>query len=280
MSSILEALKKLEAEKNSPLPSEPLPVDDAPDYGGGSFLADSDDGFPRRRTSIAPLLWVLGGGMFTLMVIGVAVLLVMLLMQRPSGNSGLTAIAPAPPPTASPTNTEPVIPSAEAPATTEPINDTDTTALASSEAALSETVEPLPSASEAPMVVTRVAPTQPTPPPAPVQERSTPEPVPVVAAPRKPVLPVKINTEPLPLEIRNLPMLSRTQRTQYRLEGIQLNMLNPAGPTRPLGNAFINLEKVFVGEFLPGSNAKLVDVASHGIAIEIQSTGQRYYIPR
>lgn len=279
MSSILEALKKLEAEKNAPLAQEPLPLDDVPDYGGGSFLADSADAFPKRRTAIAPLLWVLGGGMFTLMVIGVAVLLVMLLLQAPSGNSGLTAIAPVAPTAAPPA--EPVAPAAEDPAPAESIENTDTTELASTESGASESTEPAQRAAETPMVVTAVTPTLPTPPPAPVQERPAPEPAPIVAAaPRKPVLPVKINTEPLPLEIRNLPMLSRTQRTQYRLEGIQLNMLNPAGPTRPLGNAFINLEKVFVGEFLPGSNAKLVDVTSHGIAIEIQSTGQRYYIPR
>jgi hypothetical protein len=37
---------------------------------------------------------------------------------------------------------------------------------------------------------------------------------------------------------------------------------------------------VFVGETLPGSIAKLIDVQSHGIAIEIMSTRQRYYIPR
>lgn len=276
MSSILEALKKLEAEKNAPLPQEPLPLDDVPDYGGGSFLADSTDVFPRRRTSIAPLLWVLGGGMFTLMVIGVAVLLVMLLLQAPSGSSGLTAITPEAAPIAAP-----AVPQSEEPAPAKSVANPDTTALASTDAGASEAAEPVQRATDKPMVVTAVTPSLPTPAPAPVQERPTPEPAPIVAAaPRKPVLPVKINTEPLPLEIRNLPMLSRTQRTQYRLEGIQLNMLNPAGPTRPLGNAFINLEKVFVGEFLPGSNAKLVDVTSHGIAIEIQSTGQRYYIPR
>ena len=127
MSSILEALKKLEAEKNAPLPQDPLPLDDVPDYGGGSFLADSSDAFPkRRRASIAPLLWVLGGGMFTLMVIGVAVLLVMLLLQNPSGTSGLTAVAPTAPPATALTSPEPVAPPAETPAPAEASENADT----------------------------------------------------------------------------------------------------------------------------------------------------------
>ena len=75
-------------------------------------------------------------------------------------------------------------------------------------------------------------------------------------------------------------MLSRSDRAQYRLEGMTINMLNEASPTRPLGNALINLEKIFIGETLPGSNATLIEVKSHGIAIEIMSTRQRYYLPR
>jgi hypothetical protein len=75
-------------------------------------------------------------------------------------------------------------------------------------------------------------------------------------------------------------MLTRSERSQYRLEGLTINMLNEASATRPLGNALINLEKIFIGETLPGSNATLVDVKSHGIAIEIMSTRQRYYLPR
>jgi len=85
---------------------------------------------------------------------------------------------------------------------------------------------------------------------------------------------------PVPDDIRTLPMLSRSERAQYRLDGLTLNMLNEANATRPLGNALINLEKIFIGETLPGSNATLIAVKSHGIAVEIMSSGQRYYLPR
>jgi hypothetical protein len=111
-------------------------------------------------------------------------------------------------------------------------------------------------------------------------------PIPVVTEARyEPYVPKPAASEaresaPLPADIRTLPMLTRSERSQYRLEGLTINMLNEASATRPLGNALINLEKIFIGETLPGSNATLVDVKSHGIAIEIMSTRQRYYLPR
>ncbi len=251
MSSILEALKKLESEKDIPLPLEAT-VAATPDFTSATRLRDHSDPATPSRTMPA-LVWVLGGGMFTLMVIGVAVLFMMLLLQRehPSQTGIATSVAaiPVPPPAMPPTNTTAVPPAADG-ATTAP-------------EAMVVTPVTLPKPAQE---------TRPAPPPAP---KPAPRPVKTPEA-RLPVA----NTEPIPADIRTLPMLTRTERTQYRLDGVQLNMLNVAGPTRPIGNAFINLEKVFIGEILPGSNAKLIGVKSYGIAIEIQSTGQRYYIPR
>lgn len=271
MSSILEALKKLEAEKNSSVPFEPIGAD-APDYGSGTLLDTITEPASDTR-SIAPLLWVLGGGMFTLMVVGVAVLLLMLLVNR--GPSPEVRVATAPAPVSveedvAPTPVEMVTQAVTIPELTD----------------IAETPSDPPSPSEtpAPTPVLNEAPPKPTPAPPVVISEPVAESQPVVRTVSTGVGESEIssspNLAPLPEDIRSLPMLSRAERSQFRLDGVQLNMLNAAGPTRPLGNAFINLEKVFVGEFLPGTNAKLIEVTSHGIAVEIQSTRQRYYIPR
>lgn len=266
MSSILEALKKLEAEKHAQQVAveAPEPVYTA-DQMAQSLLGQFPDADPGpRRTS--PLLLVLGGSLFTLLLIGVSVSLAVFLLRTP------------------PTTTPPV----------ETARAEVTPQSAPSEPAapaLSPEPEAQPEATVVTPVPIKVAEAEPAP-ARPV--RPTPRPAPAPEAPVEAPAVEEVRYEPyippppaekatpaaLPSDIRTLPMLSRDERAQYRLDDININMLNEASPTRPLGNALINLEKVFIGETLPGSNATLIDVKSHGIAVEIMSTRQRYYIPR
>lgn len=264
MSSILEALKKLEAEKNSqqiPL-EEPVPAYPN-DFGDSSFVGRLSHSEPRQnRTSSITL--VLAGGIFTILLVAVSVFLAIFFMEHNQPPPPVTALAP---PVAEPPISEPE------PAEEDPFVET---AIAANG-----------------ILETRTAPANPPP-------RTSPRPKPdarperVEAAtllpastevryePFVPEPPAGGNAKraPLPDDIRKLPMMSRNEKAQYRLEDVKINMLNEANALRPLGNALINLEKVFIGETLPGTNAVLIDVKNNGIAVEILSTRQRYYIPR
>jgi len=137
--------------------------------------------------------------------------------------------------------------------------------------------------------------TAPTPEPPPLQvaqapvpsvTASTPEntgkmPVPPVApAPREvdyvdqapPAMPVQ------PVDPKTLPELRGSDRVRLGLENMRINVIREADANRPHGVAIINLHKVFVGERIPGTNARLIGVANSGIAIEIIGAGQRYFV--
>lgn len=79
-------------------------------------------------------------------------------------------------------------------------------------------------------------------------------------------------------DVQQYPRLSSSDMARYGLSDMRLNVLREATPTRPEALAIINLNKVYVGEDIPGSDARLIGVARYGIAIEIKSTGARYYV--
>ena len=54
--------------------------------------------------------------------------------------------------------------------------------------------------------------------------------------------------------------------------------LREASPSQPEGLAIINLKKVYVGEMIPGTNARLLAVHARMIAIEIEGTGERFKV--
>lgn len=269
MSSILEALKKLEADKNAQqvVVQEPEPVYTS-DQMAQSLLGNFSEDSPSVRRH-SPVVLVLGGALFTVLLIGVSVALAVFVLREVQS-----------PPSAMPAATNAVTAAASpAPAPAAPQEAPTRIDAPEPESAPLKTAE----AAEAPKAKARPKPApQPTP-----EEPAVVTPAPAVATDvryepyiPKPAASATRESAPLPEDIRTLPMLSRSDRAQYRLEGITINMLNEASATRPLGNALINLEKIFIGETLPGTNATLVGVTSHGIAIEIMSTGQRYYLPR
>ncbi len=82
------------------------------------------------------------------------------------------------------------------------------------------------------------------------------------------------------VDMTRLPVLRTSDRARLGLEDMKLNVLREAGPKNPHGLAIINLVKVYVGEMIPGTSVRLLDVKTHGIAIEVVGTGERYYVPR
>ena len=80
------------------------------------------------------------------------------------------------------------------------------------------------------------------------------------------------------IDIRSLPLLRGSERARFGLEQLRLNVLRAASEDRPNGLAIINLNKVYVGEVIPDTRARLIAVESHGIGIEMIDTGERYYV--
>lgn len=80
------------------------------------------------------------------------------------------------------------------------------------------------------------------------------------------------------MDISTLPILPRSDYGRYGLDGLSLNMLREPSKDRPNGLAIINLNKVYPGESIQGSKAKLIGVSRIGIGIEIETTGEQYFI--
>ena len=123
--------------------------------------------------------------------------------------------------------------------------------------------------------------------PAPVVSMPPPAPAPRVAAPRPITVPVpkpKLISAPAPREepkevdVATLPMMGQGEFGKYGLDGLALNMLRVPSADRPTGMAIINLNKVYPGELIPGSRARLIGVAPNGIGVEIESSGEQYFI--
>lgn len=86
------------------------------------------------------------------------------------------------------------------------------------------------------------------------------------------------NAEPVPDNLRSLPQLRNTERNRHGLEGMRINMLREPSDSRPNALAIINLNRVFVGEQIPDTNARLIGVEARGIAIEIIDSHERYFV--
>ena len=113
----------------------------------------------------------------------------------------------------------------------------------------------------------------PAPKPAPAHVE-VPRPAPVVPKP----ITVPEKKEAGPLDTDTLPRLHPSDFGKYGLDGISLNMLREPSKDRPNGLAIINLNKVYPGEVIQGSKARLLAVARTGIAIEIEGSGDQYFI--
>lgn len=114
------------------------------------------------------------------------------------------------------------------------------------------------------------------PPPAPKED----SPAPVTKRPstrsESTITPRERKTEPV--SVFSLPVLRDSDKERYGLKDVRINMLLPATKTRPLASAIINLQTVYVGETIPGSQAVLIGVEARGLAIEIEGNGQQYHI--
>ncbi len=84
------------------------------------------------------------------------------------------------------------------------------------------------------------------------------------------------------VNVNKLPRLSVQEQEELNLDSLRLNVLRPADKTQPDALAIINLKKVYVGEMIPGTPARLIAVDAGAIGIEIDTGGaqKRFRIPR
>jgi hypothetical protein len=272
MSSILEALKKLEDDKARAAEPELLDVDDAlaeeelitrarPYRGGG----DSRSG--------GSLLLVGGVVLATLMA---AVSAGTSIAALRSGQDGVYAQAPAAPVQAAsvvPT----VVPAAEPEVVTivpERLPEPQGTLAEPVQMAYAEpeplaVVEPEPVIDEPAYVD-----------PAPIRAPAIVESGAASAAPVDDTPKPGVDIPNEPIDLRALPLLTDADRQRHGLPLLQINLLQAVSETRPRGSALINFNTVFVGYTIPQTNpaATLIGVDMRGIAIQVE--GQRYYVRR
>lgn len=80
------------------------------------------------------------------------------------------------------------------------------------------------------------------------------------------------------VDVNSLPRLTPSDRSRLGLSEFRLNVLREASATQPEALAIINLKKVYVGEMVPGTKARLIAVQSRAIAIEMDDTGERFKV--
>jgi hypothetical protein len=83
-----------------------------------------------------------------------------------------------------------------------------------------------------------------------------------------------------PEAVNALPRLTLADQERYGLGELRLNVLREAGPGNPDPVAIINLKKVYLGERIPGTSARLIGISSRAIAIEIEGSGARFRVSR
>lgn len=110
----------------------------------------------------------------------------------------------------------------------------------------------------------------------PLPESFSPTPVPEKPARTEPQ---QKNSTPASIEINKLPILTESDKERFGIGDLRVNMTRPANPkTRPYASAIINLKPVYVGERIPGGGARLIAVDDRGIAIEIEGSGEQFYL--
>lgn len=83
---------------------------------------------------------------------------------------------------------------------------------------------------------------------------------------------------PIPVDLLTLPVLKESDKERLGLGDIRINMVRPANRAHPYASAIINLQPVHIGEHIPDTAAVLIGVDTRAVAIEIRSSGERFHI--
>lgn len=322
MSSILDALNKLENEKEQARAQAELnPADIDPAAAADELLGIDSNAREPMTLRLSPMILLGSALLFIALTIGTVVATVSFLV-KPAPDPQAIASTPAEPSPESepvPAPTEPK-PSPEPDAAIAAVDDGAEESTDATPAVVDPEPQPAPepvaqepvSANPAPSVQERqpdtVAAPQPT--EAPEQKETalaqippdllttaTNEPVnsspstlnpPSSQQPRKvlsnTIAPEPVAAEPvsnpqvaIPENIQTFPPFTVELQHRHGLSDFKVNMLNPESETNPYGSAIINRTKVFESSYINGSRVRLYKVDRRGIAVEIASTGNKYY---
>jgi hypothetical protein len=80
------------------------------------------------------------------------------------------------------------------------------------------------------------------------------------------------------VDLRTLPMLSESERIRLGLPPLKINIVGLPTKRQPRPSALINFEKVYLGEYIKNTNARLIAVELHGVGIEV--AGHRYLMEK
>lgn len=286
MSSILDALKKVEEEKQA-AQQQGIDINDA--IAERDLIGRASRG-PGLGSNTAMMLF---GAAFAVVTITVSVAVILTLIKAQT-TPPVVAVNP-------PAQVQPA-PVAPAPVVTAPVQT----------APVAATPEPVATEPAPVAEVAKVMP--PTPPPRPernfevIAPQASAEPEEIIKK-ETPPAPVKPRVEKLPPpsavgfvdepkqiamddaaealrprtltaeEVRVLPMASSDIKSRYGMDSMTINMLSEANERKPHAFAVINLSRVNIGDEIPKTEAKLIGICSDGIGIEIAESGARYFIP-
>ncbi len=261
MSSILDALRKLEQEKATreqsvaSTPVRELALEPELDLSGER----------RRRSSPAKTAFLLLGGGLVTVGIGAGVVAAAVMVSR--RDAPVQRVAASPPSQAAALST-----------TVKPVQ----VAAPDDELDAAESKPVKVASAAAPKQVTAKKPeAQPKPAPGPAPATAKLEPA--LPAPEKPSNAVK-NDPPPPastaagIDIEKLPILSESVRVRLALPPLTINIVGIPNSRNPRASALINMQKVYVGENIPGTSARLIDVSLRGVSVDVN--GQRYFLSR
>jgi hypothetical protein len=112
-----------------------------------------------------------------------------------------------------------------------------------------------------------------------VTERQYPlpqEPMVVATAPEEPVNVQRVPYDPS--QRASLPLMNETDKRRHGLGDMKINMVRPVNDNNPYASAIINLVPVQIGESIPNSTVRLIGVDIDGIVVETVAAGERYVI--
>jgi hypothetical protein len=80
------------------------------------------------------------------------------------------------------------------------------------------------------------------------------------------------------IDLSTLAILTETERVRLGLPVLKINIVGMPSKQNPRAAALINMQKVYVGEYIPNTNARLIGIELRGVGIEVE--GRRYYVSR
>ena len=275
MSSILDALKKLESEKSG----KERPVERA----NSEAVAAERDLTRRRRNQpegemirISSMVLILSGLAVIAVLVAVSAVAALIIVRASDGQrfaesaQTLTSAPPIPTAPFQPVPAADITPAVPVPAPLKPVSSEPAVEGAALPIApiepVAPTAEPVARVEPGPPVVAESAPRVP---------KAAPE-----RAPAAEALPDQARVEaPIgEVDLTTLPVLTEVERIRLGLPRMKINIVGLPTKRQPRPSALIDFEKVYLGEYIKNSRARLIAVDLRGIGIEIGEN--RYFMEK